>query len=183
VLVFVAIYRLRLWKLLSIPCSDGQGNDDRFGAEPIFDLIESAVKVGSFSIHFVDEGDSWNVIFIRLPPDGFALGFDSFSGREDNDSAVEYAQGAFDFGCEVDVTGRVDEVERMFLPIEGNACGLDGDSSFLFFGIVIGNGGALIDHSDFVYEVGVEEHSFGNGGFSCVDVGDDADVSDVLQCA
>jgi len=43
----------------------------------------------------------------------------------------------------------------------------------------------LVDHSDFVYEVGVEEHPFGNGlPFpalqSSVDVGDDADVSDVL---
>jgi len=46
----------------------------------------------------------------------------------------------------------------------------------------------LIDHSDFVNEVGVEEHSFGNGSpfpalQSSVDVGDDADVADVLQCA
>ena len=128
------------------------------------------------------------MIFIRLPPDGFALGFDSLSGREDNDSAVEYAEGAFDFGSEVDVPRRVDQVERMFLPIKGNAGGLDGDTSFLFFGIVIGNGCTLVDHSDFVYEVGVEEHPFGNGSpFSAfpssVDMGDDADVSDVLQCA
>jgi hypothetical protein len=50
----------------------------------------------------------------------------------------------------------------------------------LFFGIVIGNGRTLIDHSDFVYEVGVEEHSLGNGGFSRVDVGNDADVAESL---
>ena len=128
------------------------------------------------------------MIFIRLPPDGFALGFDSLSGREDDNTAVEDAQGAFDFGSEVNVTRRVDEIESMpcssrISPIEGNACGLDGDASFLFFGIVIGNGSALIDHADFVYEVGIEEHPFGNGRFSSVDMGDDADVADVLQCA
>jgi len=123
------------------------------------------------------------VIFIRLPPDGFALGFDSFSCGEDNDSAVEYAERAFDFGGEVNMSRRVDQIKSMFFPIEGNAGGLNGDASFLFFGIVVGNGGALVDHSDFVYEVGVEEHPFGNGRFSCVDVGDNADVSDVLQCA
>ena len=75
------------------------------------------------------------MIFIRLSPDGFALGFDSFACGEDDDSAVEDAQGAFDFGGEVNVTGRVDQIKSMFLPIEGNAGGLDGDSSFLFFGI------------------------------------------------
>ena len=78
---------------------------------------------------------------------------------------------------------RVDEVEGMVFPIEGNGGGLDGDASFLFFGIVVGNGGSLIDHSDFVNEVRVEEHSFGNGCFSRVDMGDDADVADVLQFA
>jgi len=71
------------------------------------------------------------VIFIRLPPDGFALGFDSFAGREDDNAAVEDAQGAFDFGGSVmlgraNMSRRVDEVERVFFPIKGNAGGLDG---------------------------------------------------------
>ena len=53
--------------------------------------------------------------------------------------------------------------------------------AFLFFGIVIGNGRALIDHSDFVYEVGIEEHSFRNGGLARIDMGNDADVAESLQ--
>jgi hypothetical protein len=60
-----------------------------------FTGIESAVKVRSFPIHFVDEGE---VIFVRLPPDGFALGFDSLTSGENDDPAIENAERAFNFG-------------------------------------------------------------------------------------
>jgi len=60
--------------------------------------IECAVKVRSFTIHFVDEGNAWNVIFVCLPPDGFALGFDPFTGGKDDDTAIENAERAFNFG-------------------------------------------------------------------------------------
>ena len=44
---------------------------------------------GGKTVHFIDEGDTRNVIFVRLPPNGFALGFDAFTGTENDDSAVE----------------------------------------------------------------------------------------------
>jgi hypothetical protein len=34
-----------------------------------------------------------------------------------------------------------------------------------------------------VYEVGIKQHSLGNGGFSSVDMSDNANVADALQCA
>ena len=71
--------------------TDGQSDDDRFGSEPLFDLVQRSVKVGSFAVHFVDEGNTRNVILVRLPPNGFALGFDAFTGTENDDSAVECA--------------------------------------------------------------------------------------------
>ena len=68
---------------------DGQGDDDRFGSEPLFDLVQRSVKVGTFAVHFVDKGDTRNVVFVRLSPNGFALGFNAFTGTENDDSAVE----------------------------------------------------------------------------------------------
>ena len=120
------------------------------------------------------------MIFVCLSADGFALGFDTFAGGENDYTAVENSERAFDFGGEIDVTGCVDEIEGMVFPVEGNGSGLNRDASFLFFGIVIGRGGALVNASDFVNEVGVEEHPFGNGRFSRIDMGDNADVADVL---
>jgi len=74
--------------------------------------IERAVEVGTFTIHFIDEGDTRNVIFVRLSPNGFALCFDTFAGGEDNDTAVENSERAFDFSGEIDVSWRVDEVAK-----------------------------------------------------------------------
>jgi hypothetical protein len=34
-----------------------------------------------------------------------------------------------------------------------------------------------------VYEVGIEEHSFGNGSFSRIDMGDNPNVANGLQIA
>ena len=52
------------------------------------------------------------MVAVGLPPDGFALGLDPFHGAEHDDRAVKHAQAAFDFGGEVDVPGRVDQVDR-----------------------------------------------------------------------
>jgi hypothetical protein len=79
------------------------------------------------------------------------------------------------------VTGRVDEIEGITFPVEGYGGGLDRDAAFLFFGIVIGNGRPLIDHSDFVDEVGIEEHRSAGGGLARIDMGNDADVAESLQ--
>jgi len=92
-LFLCAILRLRLRELLDDVGSDGQGDDDRFGTEPLFDLVQRSVKVGTLAVHFVDKGNPGNVVFVRLPPNGFALGFNAFTGREDNDSAVENPKG------------------------------------------------------------------------------------------
>ena len=81
--------------------TDGKGNNDGFCTEPIFDLIERTVKVGTFTIHLVDEGNAGNVIFVRLPPDGFALGFNTFASGENDDTAVEDTERAFDFGSTI----------------------------------------------------------------------------------
>jgi hypothetical protein len=174
--------------------TDGQSYDDWLGTETIFDLVEGSVKVRAFAIHFVDEGDARNVIFVCLPPDGFALGSPeraSTPSRAEKTTTPpsrtrkERSTSAVLCQFHGNVTGRVDEVESMVFPIKSNGGGLNGNAAFLFFGIVIGNGSALIDHSDFVDEVGVEVHSFGNGSplelaQSRIDRGDDSDISERL---
>ena len=59
---------------------------------------------------------------VGLPPDGFGLGLDAFLAVEDGDRAVEHAQGAFDLDGEIDVAGRVDQVDR----VRSRRCGPTG---------------------------------------------------------
>ena len=95
------------------PLADGQENRHRLAVEPGMDFFQRAVEIGPFAVHLVDEGDAGNAIFIGLPPDRLALGLDAFAGAEDDHAAIEHAEAAFHLGREIDVAGRVDEVDRM----------------------------------------------------------------------
>ena len=128
-----------------------------------------------------------DVVLGGLPPDGFGLGFDAFLAVEDGDRAVEHAQGAFDFGGEIDVAGRVDQVDRVALavavPGTGGGGGVDGDAALLLFLVEVHDGGAFVDFAHLVDLAGVIEDAFGDGGLAGVDVSGDADITDFGQVA
>ena len=91
--------------------ADRNLHDDRRGAEALQDRVEAEVEVRAELVHLVDEADARDVVLVGLAPDGLGLGLDAFLAVEDGDGAVEHAQGAFDLDGEVDVAGRVDQVD------------------------------------------------------------------------
>ena len=161
-------------------CSDRQRDDDCFRVEAFLDIIDDCIEISAFTVHLVDERNSWHVIFVSLSPDRFALCFNSFARAENDDPAVKNAERAFDFSCKIDVTRRVDEVDSMIIPFEGHASGVDRYAAFSFFRIIVGNSRACVNHSNLVDEFGIEEHFFRHRRFSSVNVGDDADITKVL---
>ncbi len=80
--------------------------------QPLLDFLKDPVKLGADAVQLVDEADPRDAVLGRLPPDGFALRLDPFDGREHDDRAVEDPQRSLDLGGEVDVAGRVDDVDR-----------------------------------------------------------------------
>ena len=86
--------------------------------QPLADFVERAVEIGPFAVHLVDERDPRHAVFVGLPPDGFALGLDPLAGAEHDHAAVQHAQAALDFGREIDVARRVDQVDRAVVPLE-----------------------------------------------------------------
>ena len=79
------------------------------------------------------------LVLVGLPPDRFALGLDPFAGAEHDHAAVEHAQAALDLGREIDVAGRVDQVDRR-TSFQGNvhAGRVDRDAALLLLGIEVG---------------------------------------------
>ena len=145
--------------------------------------ISSSVPkiVGPFAVHLVDEGDPRHAVLVGLMPDGLALGLDAFAGAEDHHAAVEHPQAPLHLGGEIDVAGRVDQVDLDVLPGEGDRGGVDRDAPLLLLGVVVGDGGALVDLAHAVAEAAVEQHPLGDGGLAGVDVGDHADVAEVVE--
>ena len=110
--------------------------------------------------------------------------FNAGRAAEHDDGAVEYAQGALNLDGEVDVTGRVDDVDAMLvvllvhaLPEARGRGGSDRDAALLFLLHPVHDRSAVVDLADLVGEAGVEQHALGCGRLARVDVGDDADVA------
>ena len=84
-------YRAFIWIRSMIPRKavgvGGRSGPDRnlhghrMRRQPIDDLVERPLKVGPDPVHLVDEADPGNAVFVRLPPDRFALGLDPLRRR------------------------------------------------------------------------------------------------------
>ncbi len=147
----------------------------------VADFIERTEEIGPLAVHLVDERDPRHAIFVGLVPDGLALGLDAFPGRKHDHAAVEHPQASLDFGREVDVTGRVDQVDLDVPPREADRRGVDRDAALLFLRVVVGDGSALVDLAHAVAETAVEQHPLGHGGLARVDMGNHADIAEVVE--
>ncbi len=161
--------------------ADGQLQQGRPGAQPRAHLREDIFRVGADAIHLVDEGDARHAELVRLVPHGLRLGLDPVDGAEHHDRAVEHPQGALDLDGEVDVAGRVDEVQLVLAPVERGGRGGDGDAALTLLRHPVHLRVALVDLADLVDASRVEQESFGHGGLASVDMGDDTEVTNALE--
>lgn len=126
------------------------GNDD-VGVFNDSDKVEVHVfrfqlKFKETSIELVDDQDWDNSFTKSLSEHSFSLHTDSFNDIDDNKSSVSDSKGSSDFGREIDVAGRIDQVDQesisislwwgfVFLwvfEVKRDTSGFDGNTSFLF---------------------------------------------------
>ena len=81
------------------------------GAETIDHRLHAFLEVGADAVHLVDVGDARHVVLVGLTPHGLRLGLDTGDRVEQRDRSVEHAQRTLDLDREVDVAGRVDDVD------------------------------------------------------------------------
>ena len=100
---------------------------------------------------------------------------------EHGDGAVEHPQRALDLDGEVDVAGRVDDVDAVVAPEGGGGGRRDGDAALLLLDHVVHHRGTFVHLTDLVGLAGVVEDALGGGGLARVDVRHDADVAAALE--
>src|SRR5690606_661044 len=103
---------------------------------------------------------------------------------------VEHAHRALDLGGEVNVSGRIDDVDTLLdalpraagsVPGAGDGRGGDGDAAFLFLSHPVGHGAAFMPRAHFVNGTGVEKNAFSRGRLARIDVRGNADVTGPFQ--
>jgi len=100
---------------------------------------------------------------------------------EHGDRAVEHAQRALDLHREVDVAGRVDQVDDVVLPAKRGRRRGDRDPALLLLLHPVGDGGALVDIAEPGRDPGVVQDALGRRGLARVDVRHDPDVAGAQQ--
>src|ERR1035437_2478554 len=172
-----------------------QINRIRIRAEFFPHVFQRVFKIRAGAVHLVDERDARNIVFGRLTPHRFGLRLNARDGAEHRHRAVQNAHGAFDFGGEIHVTGRVNDVDAMrhtrkgfdqalffFLrPKARHRGGRDGDAAFAFLLHPVRDRVAIVHVADFVDEAGVKEDALGRRRLARVNVRRDADVARALQ--
>ena len=152
--------------------------DDRGdAAEALLDRAQTEVKIGTRTVHLVDEAHARYAVLVGLAPHRLGLRFDTRDTVEHRYCAVEHAERTLDLHGEVDVTGRVDDVDSVVVPECGGRGGRDGDAALALLLHPVHRGRTLVDLTDLVVATGVEEDPLGGGGLARVDVGHDPDVA------
>ena len=165
--------------------ADGDLQRDGVGAEAVDDRLERALEGGAGAVELVDEADARDAVLVGLTPDGLGLRLDAGDAVEDGDRAVEDAKAALDLHREVDVAGRVDDVDAVLdavaRPEAGRRGRSDRDAALLLLLHPVHRRGALVHLADLVRDARVVEHALGGRRLPGIDVRHDADVAELVE--
>ena len=158
-------------------CAPRELQDERGRLEAIHDHVDGALEVGTGPIHLIDETDPGDLVAVRLAPHGLGLRLHARHGVEHGDGAVEDAEGPLDLDREIDVAGRVDDVDPVALPLARGGRRRDRDPALALLDHPVHLRGPFVHLADLVGLPGVVEDPLGRGGLPGVDVRHDADVA------
>src|SRR3990170_7866004 len=100
---------------------DGYLYRNRVCAQPVHHRLYTFKEIRTDLIHLVDKGDPRYMVFIRLPPDRFRLGFHTLSRIEYGHSPIQNPERPLHLYSKIHVAGGIDNVDPVILP-EGCRC-------------------------------------------------------------
>ena len=149
--------------------------------DQVGDLLGDALRLGAGQVDLVQRRDQLEPGVDRQVGVGDGLGLDALGGVDDQQRALARGQRAGDLVREVDVPGRVDEVQLVGLAVlrlieHAHGLGLDRDPALALEVHAVEQLGA---HAARVDRVGRLQDAIGQRRLPVVDVGDDREVPDV----
>ncbi len=79
------------------------------------------------------------------------------------------------------MTGRINDVDLITLPLRGNSRRDNGNTALALLNHPVGNCGAVIHRTNAMRHAGIEHDTLGGGGFTGVNVGNNAYISIFFQ--
>ena len=181
----------RLERVLDADARLGAGEDraalfpraGRLDADDFLDFLGDPLGFGGGEVDLVDHGDDLVVVLDRLVDIGERLRLDALRRVDDEQRALAGGEAARDFIGEVDMAGRVHEVELIGLAIargvvEAHGLRLDGDAALLLNVHIIKH---LLGHLAVGQPPAMLDQPVGEGRLAMVDMGNDAEIADFRE--
>jgi hypothetical protein len=148
-----------------------------------FQLRDHAVRIGSDAVQFVDERDARDAVPAHLPIDRDRLRLHPSHRAQNKHGAIQHAQRSLHLHGEVDVTGRIDDVDLLLVPVNRRGRGRNRNPA-LALQLHVVHGRTAVLALDFLHAVdapGIKENPLRQRRLAGVDVGRDPDVPNVAQ--
>ena len=151
-------------------------------ADDVLDLLRDPVGLGGGQVDLVDDGGDLEVVLDRQIGVGERLGLDALRRVHHEHRALAGGKRPGDLVVEVDVSGGVDQVELVVLPVvrvvgEGDGARLDRDAALPLELHIVED---LVLHVPLAHRLGEFEDAVGQRAFAMVDMRDDAEITDVF---
>ena len=152
-------------------------------ADDVLDLLLDAVGLGGRQVDLVEDRHDLVAGVDRLIDIGQRLRLDALGGVDDEQRALAGRQRARHLIGEVDMAGRVHQVEDIVLAVlgpvfEAHRLRLDGDAALALDVHGIEH---LLDHVARGERAGLLDQPVGERRLAVVDMGDDGEVADVVE--
>ena len=153
------------------------------GAEQVGDLLGDPLRLGAGEVDLVDHRDQLEPVFDRQVGVGDGLRLDPLGGVDDQQGALAGGEAAADLVGEVDVAGRVDQVQVVGLAVVGlvldpHGLGLDRDPALP---LEVHRVEQLRLHFFRIDRAGELQDAVGERRLAVVDVGDDREVANLVH--
>ena len=149
-------------------------------ADELRHLRGGCVRIGLREVDLVDDRDDLEVVLDREVGVGEGLRLDALRSVDDEERALACLQCARDLVREVDVAGRVDQVELVAAPEDAHGLGLDRDPALALELHAVEH---LLPHLPPGQRLRDLEDAVGQRRLPMVDVGDDGEVADGVEAA
>ena len=159
--------------------AERNGQRNAAGVELARHVVDHPVEVGAGPVELVDERQPRDPVPVGLAPDDLRLRLHAPHAAKNRHRAVQHAERPLHLDGEIDVSGRVDQVDLGAQPREVRRRRGDRDPTLPLLRQVIHLRVAVVDLPHPVGDPGVVEEPLGEGRLPRVDVRDDPDVPEI----
>ncbi len=144
--------------------------------EETIDFVQHGGGAGIGAVDFIQDHDGRQLGLQSFLQDVARLRKGTFAGVNEQEHAIDHAQGSLDFAAEIAVAGRIHDIDARIVIKKRGVLGQDGDATLALEFVGVHN--ALGDFLIAAEDAALTEHGVDQSSLAVVDVGDDSDIAD-----